>query len=278
MDVSAMMEALWGPRREGDAGHTTGRATDGEAGQAHERRPVAMTTPSVEAGHSASDHEDVSDLRQEFNVLRAELAAVEVRLSDQMADLVAKMSALAGDAPAVPDEGLASVRAELAGMQSRLDAALADRSGSNELGDAVAAALGAIEGKVVTPADHAQLRADLEFQMVEQLRLVLQEALQAVDAQATAMGAELNARLDGSVSKEDFVALRSELKQVLTANMSSAQAALQQRVAEIDATLADVKARLGVRLEQMATLVATEAAAAAERATLAALPWRSPGT
>lgn len=207
-DIHALMEALWGPRSDSGAGPSAGQAAD---------EPVAATAPAAEARTAPSDPVDVSDLRQELNVLRAELAAVELRLSL------------------------------------------------------------AVDG-AVSPADHSQLRADLELQMVEQLRLVLQEALAAVDARAAAMGAELNARLDGSVTKEDFAALRSELKQALSANMASAQAALQQRVAVMDATLADVKAQVGVRLGQLAALVATEAAAAAERATLDALPWRSPGT
>lgn len=333
-----MMEALWGPRRGGDSGPLAGSTRDSKSREAHGVGLVAVPAPPVEAQRSGSDHrgkcEDASDLRQQFDALLSEVSAVERRLNDRMADLAARVSALAGVAPAVENEDLDSVRAELVEMRSSLDAAIADRSVSGEalhaelslleaweqesaarlaalegavgaemerlsiavdaglaervkgadldalrreLVDVVAAALSALEGRVVTPADHSQLRADLEFQMVEQLRQVLQEALQVVDARVADMGSEINARFDGSISKADFDALRSELKEALSTNMASAQAALRQRVAVIDATLAGMQTQVGVRLEQMAALVATEAAAAAERATLAAVQRRLRG-
>ena len=57
-----------------------------------------------------------------------------------------------------------------------------------------------------------------------------------------------------------------------------AGAALQARTALLDAAAADMKMQVTLRLEQMATLVATEAKAAAERATVAALQRRFPAS
>ena len=262
-----MMEALWGPRSGGPAGPVT-RPSDRDTEQVHD----------VQADNPDDGTPDA---------LRAERAAVESRL----------------------DEGLASVRAELAEMRASLDAVMANRWVSEadvsaelellerweqesaarlaavasevgaevrKLSHRVEGALGAVEGGVVTPAEHAQLRADLQFEMVEQLRLVLQEAAQRVDARATEIEAGLRRRLEGSVTPEDFVALRSELKEALSTNMAAAQAVLQQRAALLDATVADLKSQLAHRLDEMATLVATEAAAVAERAALDALQRQFP--
>jgi hypothetical protein len=281
-----MMEALWGPRSGGPAGPVTRPTGDLDTGQAHEAR------------RDASD--DTADLRQMLDALRADVAAVEVRLDQRVAGLVARH-----------DEGLASVRADLAELQASVTAAGANRSvreadvsaelelierweresaaqladleksvGSElkQLSLGVAAALGAVEGGVVTPAQQSQLHADIESQMVEQLRLVLQEALEQVDARATVIEAEMNGRLEASVTMDAFVALRSELKEALSSNMASAQAVLQQRAALLEAAVADVKSQVAGRLDGMAAMVATEAAAAAERAALAALERRFPAS
>ena len=76
--------------------------------------------------------------------------------------------------------------------------------------------------------------------------------------------------------------LKYFLIQFVTRHFGRIRATMKAQYAEslyfMDATLADMKSQMGVRLQQMATLVATEAAAAPERATLDALPWRPPGT
>lgn len=278
---------------------------------------VSVDTPS---GMDGTGPDDGAQRRQTFDALHAELAAVELRLDRRIAGLVS-----------LHDEGLASIRAELAEMRASLGATNANYSVSErgvsaeveliesweressarlsalesrvsaevhrlslaveaqaervaaadfeglrrELMDKVTAALGGMQGGVA-PADYSQLRADLEFQMVEQLRLLMQEALQLVEARVTVIGAELNGRFEGLVSVEAFVAMRSELREALSRNMESARAALQQRAALLDAAVADLKTQMAHRLDEMATLVATEAAAAAQRATLAALQRRFP--
>ena len=264
------------------------------------------------------------------------MAAVDVRLTEQIEALGGRMSSTAADAAAHHAEAIQSVRSQLAGLEARLDAALADRSEARpgreedlhlelelleaweresseqlaalrsavgaevqrlslevaassaervstadvealrrEIAEGVAAALSALEGRTMTASDLTKLRDDLGSQMVEQLRLGLQEALKHLDARATAAANELGRRLEGSVTNEEFVALRSELKEVLGRNMSSAQAELQRRMTLLDDAMAEVKARVSLRIDQMASLVSTEAAAAAEQAIVGAPPLQA---
>jgi hypothetical protein len=277
------MEALWGPRRGGPAGPVS--------------RPTDDGNNEVQEARQHSDG-SAADLRQTIDAVRAELAAVESRLGHRVARLVA-----------IQEEGLVSVRAELAEMRAAVDTANASApvdaatisselellerweeesdarltalestvgSEVQKLSDRLTAAFGTVEAGVVTPAEHSQLRADLQFHMVEQLGLVMQEVMRQIDARATVIETELNRRFEAAVTMEAFVALRTELREALTTNMASAQATLQQRAAMLDAGVADLKAQAARRLDEMATLVATEAAAAGERSANAALHRRFP--
>jgi hypothetical protein len=187
-----------------------------------------------------------------------------------------------GDATVAPGPAVEALRGEIAGLRSELSAMVAaveSRIGERMevlLREAVAASAGAAEAPAVTAADLGGLRADLESQMVEQLRQVMAEAEARIDARAAELATQVSGPPDGTVGREEFVALQAELRNALTRNMSSAQAELKRRVSSLDATVVDLKMQVSARLHEMATLVATEAAAAAERATLAARQQRFP--
>ena len=257
-----MMEALWGPRVGGSAGPIA-RPSDGDTGPRHEDQ--------VEKAGGAVD------------AFRAELAAVELKIASELASVRAELADLRASLDAAGRSATeAGVSAELERLEgqrresaARLDA-LESSVGSEvqRLSLDLAAALRAVAGGVVTPAEHAQLRADLQSQMGEQL----QEAMQQVDVRATEIEAGLNGCFEAAISPADFDALRAELKEALSTNMASAQTVLRQRTALLDATVADLKAQVARRLEEMATLVATEAAAAAERAALAVLRRQLPSS
>lgn len=76
----------------------------------------------------------------------------------------------------------------------------------------------------------------------------------------------VDALSEASVGRAEFVALRSELREALSRQMSAAHVELQRSVALLDAAIADARAQLGVRLDELAGLVSAEAAQAAERA------------
>lgn len=175
---------------------------------------------------------------------------------------------------------IAALRSELSAMVGAVEARLGERMDAlvRETADAAARAAEVVAGPeapTVTPADLSGLRADLESQMVEQLRQVMAVCESRIDARAAEVAAQVSSAPDASVGREEFVALQAELRDALTRNMSSAQAELKRRVSSIDATVVDLKLQVRARMDEMAALVATEAAAAAERATFAAREHRS---
>ncbi|MDQ3640302.1 MAG: hypothetical protein M3450_02225, partial [Actinomycetota bacterium] len=161
-------------------------------------------------------------------------------------------------------ERLATLESAVGSELQRLTVAVeASRAGLAATSDLEALRTEVVEGMA---ASRAELGADLEAEMVEQLRLVLDEAVKQGDARAAAVAAELNGRDDASVGREEFAALRSELKEALSRHMTASQAELQRRVGLLDAAIADARTQLAERLDQMAALVSTEAARASERA------------
>lgn len=148
-----------------------------------------------------------------------------------------------------------------------------------------------IEARLLTPADLAEVRADARDEMLQQLRLVLEEAAQHADEQSAMVREALQRQLDDvagqvaraaaddvagvrqtveswsteRVSRGEFDALRSELRDVVTRQMAAAQTQLQHSVGQLDAAITDARAQLSQRLDEMARLVSTEAARAAER-------------
>ena len=225
-DVSAMMEALWGPRAETPAQPTTPlsrRPTPGDGSEA--ARNIAGATRDQDV------HEELALLDEWERESAERLATLEGTVGSELQRLSVAVEASRA--------GLAAT-ADLEALRTELVAGMA--------------------------ASQAALRADMEAGMVEQLRLVLDEALKQGDARAAATAVELNGRDGASVSREEFVALRSELRDALSRHMSASQAELQRRVALLDAAIADARTQLAERLDQMAALVSAEAARAAERA------------
>ena len=232
-DVSAMMEALWGPRAEGPT-HVPTRPAD---------RP---------AGHHDADAREVGRTTRQQDIHE------ELALLDEWG----RESA----------ERLATLESAVDSELHRLSVAVeASRAGMAATGDLEALRTELMNGMA---AGQAELRADLEAGMVEQVSLVLEEALKQDDARAAVAAAELNGRDDASVGREEFVALRAELTEALSRHISASEEALQQRVALLDTTIAGARAEMADRLDQMAT--SAEAARAAERASAKAVDAAPP--
>jgi hypothetical protein len=229
-DVSSMMEALWGPRAESPVPAHTDPA----------RRPNA------DQGRGTPDDVLRSERDQEVH---EELALLEEWERESAERLATLESAVGSEVQRLS----VAVEASRAGMASTADLEVL----RTELAHRMA-------------AGQAELRADLEADMVEQLGLVLDEALKQGDARHAVVGAELNRGEETPVGREEFVALRSELRDALSRHMSAAQAELQRRVTLLDSAIADARAQMAERLDQMATLVSTEAARATVRVTDAA--------
>jgi hypothetical protein len=151
-----------------------------------------------------------------------------------------------------------------------------------------------IEGYLLSKADDlAEVRAHSSEEMVQQLRLVLEEAAKHSDEQLAMVRDALQRQLDDvsaevaraaaaedvadirqtveswstdRVSRDEFDALRSELRDVVGRQMAAAHSQLQHSVSQLDAAITDARAQLSQRLDEMARLVSTETARAAERA------------
>jgi hypothetical protein len=242
-DISAMMEALWGPRSGGPVDDIVlGIPDDGLWGPGRNSNPAALgrrgapestgVTPEDLISGSIAELLGTVEARhtESIALARAELDAFRAHLDVVMGDISDALASAREDAISAADARVAGAETRLL---SRLDAIAAGVAGAMEqaaAGPEVLARLAVVEGEAAERETAAVTPADGR---VEALTEQLAEATTAVAAITASMSGAMS-RLDGldaRVADElarpapevvDLVGLRSEVEAEVTARLTRA--------------------------------------------------------